>query len=332
MPVFKKHKQIRLHIVKNAAEGESLKCYAVLAWDGAEFSDGIVATPDFLQELAGSVDLKVFRPKLIADHEDKSVKNIVGIMSAIYYEDGQLKAEFDVVSEEAKTKIMNGEWEDVSLRYSQKVDENGEPVEGYEIDEVSIVTIPWLKGAKLKPEKAEAEAIAAENAKDCIRNEKDCIKNEKEDIPADMVADAEIAAAEKEESLNECDDREERSRMSTENSKLRSTLVTLNARIKELERQAAAREREITVNGLLDRWQREGKTLPVHAGTEKTLLMSLNSKQLELYQLLKNDMAVKSFGRLSLPNAVSANRENPSEAADFERLDRKFSAYSNKKK
>ena len=295
-------KQINLKIVKNALEAENtsylLKCSAVLAWEGAEFADGMEATAEVLKMLADSVDFENYKPSLLIDH-DWSAEKIIGVMTAIKFEDGQLTADFDVMSEAAGTKIERGEWQNISVTY-----EKSENDDYFKVLECSVVAVPAIFGAKIEPAD--------------VKNADDKAEEVTEEVTE------EVAANECDKTRNECDDRE-RARL-VENSALRKEIAVLNARIKRMEKAAETREKEIVVNSLLDKWQAEGKTAPAVAATEKALLMSLNAKQLESYKIIKNDIPAKVFGRMSLPGSAAS-----AESAEEARYQRMLADYEAKK-
>lgn len=278
-------KQINLKIVKNALDAENasymLKCSAVLAWEGAEFSDGLEATEEILQKLADSVDFEKYKPSLLIDH-DWSAEKIIGVMTAIKYENGELKADFDVMSERAGEKIAKGEWSNISLTF-----EKSENDDYFKVLECSIVAIPAIFGAKI-------EAKESENAED---KPEEAEKTDETEI-VETVEKTEEITEEAGETANECDRIRDGAAV-VENARLKDEITVLNAKIKRLEKAAETREKEIVVNSLLNKWQAEGKTAPAVAATEKGLLMSLNTKQLEAYKIVKNDIPAKIFGRLS---------------------------------
>lgn len=297
-------KQINLKIVKNALDAENasymLKCSAVLAWEGAEFSDGLEATEEILQKLADSVDFERYKPSLLIDH-DWSAEKIIGVMTAIKYENGELKADFDVMSERAGEKIAGGEWENISLTF-----EKSEDNDKFKVLECSIVAIPALFGAKIK-------AKETENAEDKPEDKPEETKKTDEN---EIVETVEETTEEAEETANECD-RIKNGAAVVENARLKNEITVLNAKIKRLEKAAEIREKEIVVNALLNKWQAEGKTAPAVAATEKGLLMSLNVKQLEAYEIVKNDIPAKIFGRLS---AAPEQGAKSAEDARFARM------------
>lgn len=309
-------KQINLKIVKNALDAENasymLKCSAVLAWEGAEFSDGLEATEEILQKLADSVDFDKYKPSLLIDH-DWSAEKIIGVMTAIKYENGELRADFDVMSERAGEKIAKGEWSNISLTF-----EKSENDDYFKVLECSIVAIPAIFGAKIEAKESEnAEAKPEDIEKTDETDETDEIEK------VETVEKTEEVTEETEETANECDKIKDGA-MVVENARLKDEITVLNAKIKRLERAAETREKEIIVNALLNKWQAEGKTAPAVAATEKGLLMSLNTKQLEAYKIIKNDIPAKIFGRLS------AAPEQGAKSADDARFARMKADYEAK--
>ena len=300
-------KQINLKIVKNALDAENadymLKCSAVLAWEGAEFSDGLEATEEILQKLADSVDFVKYKPSLLIDH-DWSAEKIIGVMTAIKYENSELRADFDVMSERAGEKIAKGEWANISLTF-----EKSENDDYFKVLECSIVAIPAIFGAKI-------EAKESGNAED---KPEESEKTEEVEKVETVEKTEEVEKID--ETANECDRIRDGAAV-VENARLKDEITVLNAKIKRLEKAAETREKEIVVNAMMNKWLNEGKTAPAVAATEKGLLMSLNVKQLEAYKIIKNDIPAKIFGRMS----AAPEQAKSAEDARFARMKADYEA------
>ena len=314
MPLKKDFRQLKraFKIVKNAVDADNndylMKCTGILAWDGVEFADGTEATPEVLEKLAKSYGIADYVPSLVKNHDWDDVDEIIGIMTGMEYKDGQLTATFDVYNEEAGKKIARGEWRNISLAFK-----SNDAGDYYTSLECSIVVVPHVLGAKIEP-------ASAENTEDKTEEKTEDMTEDKTEEKTEVV---ETVEKKTEETANECDKVKSACDERVSVNALKKEVIALNAEIKRLKLAAETREKEIVVNALLNKWQAEGKTAPAVAATEKGLLMSLNTKQLEAYKIIKNDIPAKIFGRLS---AAPEQGAKSAEDARFARMKADYEA------
>lgn len=323
-------KTLNMSIVKNALEPENkdykLKCVSVLAWEGAEFADGEKASAEMITALADSVEFETYQPPLLLDH-DWDVNKIVGLMTAIRNEDNRLIAEFDVMSESAGRKIERGEWKNISLTFERKDDGK------LKVLECSLVAIPQIAGARIKPVTSTNEEATDKEVKE-TEEVKEEVKAEEKGDSAEKTEVVKIEETEEEKMQNACkenackenackengcdEEREEMSKIVANVKRIEKENAVLNAKIRKLEQAALTREKEIVVNGYLSKWIADGKTAPAVSATEKALLMTFSQDQLEKYVIVKNDSKGAIFGRLSAPPELSEDK------IKFERMEASY--------
>lgn len=138
--------KLKADIVANA---RPFRARARVAWIGARFSDGSECTKEKARALADSVKPERFAPPLLIDH-NWSAEEIKGHMVSLNLDEGgNLIADFDITDEETISKLMSGEWGDVSLTFDAGT---------LEVQECSIVAIPYVKGARFEiPRESEAQ-------------------------------------------------------------------------------------------------------------------------------------------------------------------------------
>lgn len=259
-------------------EAEPLKCEAKLVWKDAVLSDGSQCDSEMLDKLLNSVNLETFQPPLLVNHE-WNVRNVVGVMTSISVDNDVLTAEFDVTDREAKQKIAEGTWKNVSITYD---------LPNYNLLECSLVAIPAIPGARItaKNEDDEQEVKEEQDEQEEPEEAKDAEPEQEE--PADNTEEQKPV----ENACSDDDDSEKKKEViengySSELVMLKKQNENLQKQVKELSDLIVMNEKKQKCEGYLHKWISNGRTLPAQKEQELSFILSLDDTQLSAYADLK---------------------------------------------
>lgn len=325
------------------AEAGVLVARATPAWVGCTFSNGVECTEEIANALVSGVDLETFAPPLLIDHECKA-RGIVGKMISIELQEGKVVIDFAVTDPKAIENIVAGTWENVSLSFEEP---------SYKIIETSIVAVPAIPGAKIKPageltEEACKKETLNEEEKPCEVNENPA-EAPAEDTPmaepatkeapvSPEEAREELMAARAEDTPAEeapaepasAEEKPAEQNSIVENSRLRAEVTKLQKQVKELNAQITFNSRQKVAEGLVNDWLTVGLTTPVNATKETAFLIELqavSNSLLEKYKELKGSAPCANVllgGRKSVANAKAMSHiEELNEMVVNQRLQRR---------